>query len=59
MNTTYAEPAHRPLYARFLRFVVVGGFTLLLLYVKAVAAILKLGLKALKKVPVGDRKSDV
>lgn len=57
MNTQQ-ETAPRPLYARALRFVVVGAFTILLLYVKALAAILRAGIAAIKKIPMEGKKAD-
>ncbi len=54
---THSHTPERPLYERVLKFLVVGGFTLLLLYLKALAAILKLGIKAVKNMPVG-KKTD-
>lgn len=47
----------RPLPERILRGVVVGTLSLLLLYLKALGGILKMGIGAIKKIPMGGRKS--
>jgi hypothetical protein len=56
MNTSSQETAPRPLYIRALRFLILGAFTLILLYVKALAAILRAGIVAVKKVPMEGKK---
>jgi hypothetical protein len=48
----------RPFYERALLFLVVGTFSLLLLYVKALAAILRLGIAAVRKIPGGGRREE-
>jgi len=53
---TEEDLSKRPFYERAIRFLVVGTFTLLLLYVKALAAILRLGINAVKKIPSGGEK---
>lgn len=55
---THSHSTERPLYERVLKFIVVGGFTLLLLYLKALAGILKLGIKAVKRMPAGKSKAE-
>lgn len=52
---THSHTTERPLYERVLKLIVVGGFTVLLLYLKALAGILKLGIKAVKSMPVGKK----
>ncbi len=54
---THSHTTERPLYERVLKYLVVGAFTLLLLYLKALAGILKLGIKAVKRMPVGKEKA--
>jgi hypothetical protein len=56
MESTTENHPPRPLYERALRFIVVGTLTLILLYIKALGAILKMGIGAVRKIPMGGRK---
>jgi hypothetical protein len=58
MTATHTHTVPRPLYERVLKFVVIGGFTLLMLYIKALAAILKLGIQLIKKIPTEKRQPE-
>lgn len=55
MNAAHPHTPTRPLYERILKAVVIGGFSLLVLYLKAMAGILKLGIEAIRRAPT--RKS--
>lgn len=57
MSAAHPQTPPRPLYERVLKILVVGGFSLLVLYLKAMAGILKLGIEAVKKAPVGKRRA--
>jgi hypothetical protein len=58
MNThTHEDQSTRPFYERALRFVVIGTFTILLLYVKAVAILLKWGIEGVNKIPGGGKRT--
>jgi hypothetical protein len=46
----------RPLYERFLRFLVLGALSLIWLYVKALGGILKMGIKAIRNIPMDGKK---
>jgi hypothetical protein len=56
--TTHEDTAPRPLYERVFRLIVVGTFTLILVYLKILAAIVNLGIRAIQKIPMeGTRKA--
>jgi hypothetical protein len=55
MNTS-PQAVARPLYERILKFLVIGGFKVLLFYVKLLAGILKIVIAAVKKVPLAARR---
>jgi hypothetical protein len=57
METSPKTRAPRPLYERLLRFVVVGTLSLILLYLNALGTILKMGIGAVKKIPMDGTKS--
>jgi putative flippase GtrA len=56
MTATQENTAPRPFYERLLRFIIVGGFTLIVLYLKAMAAIINFGIRAIQKIPMDGEK---
>jgi hypothetical protein len=56
MNETHTDASPQPFVLRAIRFVVVGVMTVLLLYVRVLAAVLSLGLDAIRKIPTGGQQ---
>jgi hypothetical protein len=56
MNETHNDASAQPFVLRAIRFVVVGVMTVLLLYARVLAAVLSLGLEAIRKIPTGGPK---
>ena len=50
-------PPSRPIFMRFLRALIVGILTVFLFYLKILGGILKLGMRAVKKVPLDGSKA--
>jgi putative flippase GtrA len=57
MTATQEHTAPRPFYERLLRFLIVGGFTLIVLYLKAITAIINFGIRAIQKIPMDGKKT--
>ena len=58
MDKTTNTQAPSPLLVRFLRALIVGVLAVFLFYLKVLGAILKLGIRAVKSVPVGGAKAN-
>lgn len=56
MNAAHEETAPRPLYERALRFLVVGTFTVIVLYLKILAGLINLVIRAIQKIPMNGEK---
>jgi hypothetical protein len=57
-TTTHSETAPRPLYERALRVIVVGTFSVIVLYLRILAGLINLVIRAIQKIPMNGKRAE-